>query len=712
MLRRLRAAFPLELLHILEASLIGLFFVQALRYLVGAIYAGTGSASLVAVLGLENVPAGAAGAVTPTDFSTQLSFLVYMLALPLISLVIGRVRWLILPAALLVVIARALMFAGTPLFTPLTGGAAVMGGGLLYLALLVRHRAQMLPYLFVLALGADQVFRAVGDTLDPSWSMAYLPVQYGLSIFTVLLVLLNLLVSDPTLRRRRAERGEPALSPDQGLMTFSGGISFGAMLFLQFSLLALPNAIAGRAAFDYTALVPFTLAATLLPLIPFVRERARNLIGIFDSGVRGWLWMLLVTLLIVFGERMQPVLDDLGLDSRSAGAIAAGALVLAQLCVSLMWWWLVRPQAERERSFGGLWLIVGMLIFGGLVFCDVFTYEYAYVTPAAPDMDILNRTVLPLLRGFRGMGLAIALLAVLLAALPMVQMSRRIPWQGSKRRLASLVAILIVLGSSIGAALAARPPIITAVRGVDTIRVGSYNINAGFSEFYAYDLEALARTIGSSGASVMLLQEVDAGRMTSFGVDQGLWLARRLSMDLRFFPTNEGLQGLATLSRVEIVFSDGNLLTSRGNQTGVQRVQVRPDAGVVTLYNTWLGLLTAGIDGTINSADEQDQQRQLNEIFALMALHHPDNIYGRTILGGTFNNVPDSPLIQQVRQFGFRDPLAGLPLELSATLRRSGLPPAQFDYLWILNLQEQSGQALAGGTSDRAPIVVEVFLRR
>ena len=55
------------------------------------------------------------------------------------------------------------------------------------------------------------------------------------------------------------------------------------------------------------------------------------------------------------------------------------------------------------------------------------------------------------------------------------------------------------------------------------------------------DLEAVARTIQESGANVVLMQEVEAGRMTSFGVDQSLWLARRLGMDRRFYATNEGL---------------------------------------------------------------------------------------------------------------------------------------------------------------------------
>jgi endonuclease/exonuclease/phosphatase family metal-dependent hydrolase len=223
---------------------------------------------------------------------------------------------------------------------------------------------------------------------------------------------------------------------------------------------------------------------------------------------------------------------------------------------------------------------------------------------------------------------------------------------------------------------------VSGVRNEETIRVGTYNIHAGYNEFFHYDLEAIARTIQASGANVVLLQEVETGRMTSYGVDQALWLARRLGMDTRFYPTNEGLQGLAILSNVEIVFDEGYLLTSRGQQTGIQRVQIRPDAGVITLYNTWLGLLLDMPGERTIREQEQDQDDQLDDIFDLIAAQHPDGNLGRMIIGGTFNNIPDSPLIERMRAAGFNDPFAGHPIELSATLQRSGQPRARIDYIW------------------------------
>jgi endonuclease/exonuclease/phosphatase family metal-dependent hydrolase len=246
------------------------------------------------------------------------------------------------------------------------------------------------------------------------------------------------------------------------------------------------------------------------------------------------------------------------------------------------------------------------------------------------------------------------------------------------------------------------------------MRIASYNLHGGFDEFYNFDLDAIAAAIQQSGANIVLLQEVGGGRITQFGVDEPLWLARRLGMDRRFFPTNEGLHGLAVLSSVPIAFDDGELLTSLGQQTGLQRVQIQPDPGVViTLYNTRLEyLLEFGSQNTLEE-QEQAQQVQLNEMFNIIASHHPGGVLGRTVLGGTFNNVPDSPLMQQLRASGFSDPFAGYPLELGATLVRSGVPHAVFDYIWLRNLPIGEGAlVLDSAASDHRLAVVSVVIER
>lgn len=677
-------------LHILEAAFMGLFFVQALRLLIGLVYSRVASAALVAALDPNAINRSLPGIVEPAQVQSEISFLLYMIALPVLTLLLGRYRWLLLVSVLVVAVGRALVNLDTG-FTTSFAAALVIGGSLVYLTMLVRHRAWVLPYFFIFGFGIDQIIRAAGDTLDPSWSSAYATTQLILSGLVIILSL----IGSSLIRLQQDDSNPP---PGPGLLPVWSGFGLGALLYLQLALLALPNAIAGRADVDYTLFAPLVVLATFLPLIPWVRSQLRTFIGIFDGSLRGWVWMLVCALLIVLGTRFP-------------GIIGGVALVLAQATVSMLWWWLVRPQAERERNISGLWIMLAALVLALLIAGDTFTYEYAFVRDTATGIAALDAIIPALLRGFRGMGLALLLLAVFLAALPMTQVRRRIPWQAGTTGQTILAVLLVAAASGLTAYLV-RPPLVSAVRDVEGIRAGTYNIHAGYNEFFDYDLEAIARTIAQSGANVVLLQEIEAGRLTSFGVDQALWLARRLGMDRRFFATNEGLQGLAVLSNIEIVFDEGHLLTSSGQQTGVQRVQVRPDAGPVTFYNTWLGLLLEGSGDHSLEQQEQDQQRQLNEIFAIIARDHPDGNLGRLVVGGTFNNTPTSPLAQQMRDAGFVDPFAGLPLEFSATLVRTNTQ-ARVDYLWVRPpLLATNALALDTAASDHRMAVIALQISR
>lgn len=704
---RVRAQY----LYVFEATLIGLFFIQAFRFLIGMIYSRVSGAAVVAATGADNLTPGLSGVVDPARVSGELAFVAWCLLIPLLALPLGRFRPLMMIAAITTAVARWAMI-GSPVVSPVGAASLVVGAGLLYLALLIRHRATTLPFFFLLGLGFDQLLRAAGNTLDPSWSAAstlvmlgsgesafvlqYQYVQIALSIITILLAVAT------TVRQRRELRGETqTVSPDRGLLPAWGGIGLGALLFLQVALLALPNAIAGRAGVDYTTFVPVVLLVTTLPLVRWIRARARTLIALFDGSVRGWAWMLFIALLVVVGTRF-------------SGAVAGGALVLAQFGVSLMWWWLVRQRAERERSFTPVWILLGVAIFAFLAVCDFFTYEYAYVRDFGGDLAFLNPYIPPLLRGFRGMGLGVLLLAVFLGAIPMTQSRRRIPWAEARvSPVQSLLTVALIAVLTVGAALAARPPVIQGVRGVDSFRAGTYNIHAGYNEVFNYDLEAIAHAIQQSGANVVLLQEVETGRMTSFGVDQALWLARRLGMDRRYYPTNEGLSGLATLSNVPIVYHQGTPLSSVGQQTGLQHVQVSADGGVsaIAFYNTWLGLLLDLGPGQSVETQEQDQQRQLAEIFGIITRDYPDLNQVRIVVGGTFNNVPGSPLIEQMRLSGFNDPFAGLPAELSATLWRSNAR-ARFDYLWARNVLPLGAIVMESSASDHRMAVVEILINR
>jgi len=55
-----------------------------------------------------------------------------------------------------------------------------VGGGLFYLTMLIRHRVTALPYFFTLGIALDQLVRATGNTLDPTWfKETIIPIRIG-----------------------------------------------------------------------------------------------------------------------------------------------------------------------------------------------------------------------------------------------------------------------------------------------------------------------------------------------------------------------------------------------------------------------------------------------------------------------------------------------------------------------------------------------------
>src|SRR5690348_3585942 len=123
---RNRLRLRLQHLFILEAALVGVFFVSATRFLIGIAYSRFGGASIVLSLDPATIPAGALGVVDAATLSNEISFLVYMLALPLITLILGRIRWMSVIAVIIMAAGRALMIAGTTI-SPLASAAMVFG---------------------------------------------------------------------------------------------------------------------------------------------------------------------------------------------------------------------------------------------------------------------------------------------------------------------------------------------------------------------------------------------------------------------------------------------------------------------------------------------------------------------------------------------------------------------------------------------------------
>ena len=296
---------------LLEAGAVGWFFVQALRLLFGALYAHVSSADIVLRLGDPgpSVP----GAVLPAVAQAEVVIVGVALLLPLLAFLLARRPVAFALSAAVVAVGRVFMTLDAPLVKVL-GAAITVVGAAFYLAAQARQQPSRFALTLAIGLILDQIVRAFGQTLDITWGEAFLGGQTALSI---------LLFATAVLRA-----GFKRVPPLAATATYSGislwnGIALGGLLYLECALLGLPNAVARWSGVDYAIIAPWLLVATALPLIPEARDIARRILTLVDAQWRGWLWLMLISLLVVIGNRF-------------TGAVAAAALIAAQFLVVLL----------------------------------------------------------------------------------------------------------------------------------------------------------------------------------------------------------------------------------------------------------------------------------------------------------------------------------------------------------------------------------------
>jgi len=245
------------------------------------------------------------------------------------------------------------------------------------------------------------------------------------------------------------------------------------------------------------------------------------------------------------------------------------------------------------------------------------------------------------------------------------------------------IAALVILS-----AVFARPPALCLKEAGPNVRVGTYNIHYGYNTPWQFQLEEMARAIEESGADIVALQEVDACRLTSYGVDDALWLGRRLGMEAIYQPTVEHLTGIALLSRFPVRQTEGKLLTSRLEQTAIVRAQVEVGDDVLAAYGIWLGL------------EPEERVVQLSEALDFIGP-------GPAVLGGDFNSTPGSPIYRQLIDAGFTDGAAAFDASPTSP---SETPRERIDYVWIRGLRPVDAKVLDSTASDHRMVVVEAVL--
>ncbi|MGQ9586244.1 MAG: endonuclease/exonuclease/phosphatase family protein [Anaerolineae bacterium] len=616
-----------ELLGTVETVAILVFFLQAIRALFSLLFGVIYDALFVGPFTLSAVAI------------IVLTFLAFLSPLGAPR---GGPRWLPLAAGVAVLLARIPLTLDHPPVR-LASSLVIVACASLYLAATLPRRPGRGVHGLILALAVEQLLRAGGNTFDPSLRSGWMTGQAAVSAALVAL----------SAWYHRSLAG--FVRTPAGQVNAAGGLAWGAFLFLETSLLALPNAVARWTGTDYSLVAPLVLLVTLLPLLPGTRLLTQK-----PEKGKNWTWgagrAALALAGLALGHFLRGGVGLLGL------LAAQGLLVAAQDGV---------VSEGRGRNRTGVWLALGWLVFVVFNFAYAFAFTYAYT------LDL-----------FRGAGLPILLAAGLVAALPGVRpgpsgeaeaslRTRAMAWTGAV--LAAGICLLLAL-----------PPHPSLKEVPTTLRVATYNIHYGYNSHWNFTLEAIARTLEESGVDVVFLQEVDAGRITSYSVDDALWLERRLGMQAVYQPTVEHLTGIGLLSRVPLVSGEGKLLTSRAEQTAIVGAQLRTAGGSLNAYGIWLGI------------SPEERAVQLEEALAFIQSRE-----GPAVFGGDFNAAPDSPVYARIQASGFVDPFVALGLEPRPTSPAEG-PHERIDFVWVRGLQPTGAWVSDSLASDHRLVVVEV----
>ena len=543
-------------------------------------------------------------------------------------------------AAMAGALARIPLSVDVPLLRALCA-IAVLAAANVYLTGLLTTRSSLFFPTLCAGVFVDQLLRALGHTYDLGLRSWWLAVQVPMSLALIVLA-------------RRLHRSEPAEAMPNSVPDGAGfwtGISYGASLFLLASLLALPNAGARWTNGSYLLMA---LAGMLASALPLVRRLAAELVeGLLGGSTAARLLGLLLVLLGIF-------LADRG---------DAGSSPLA-LLEAIFLFWLLLPHALHGREGRlRLGMVLGMVLFLLLSISHVLSFTHAYT-----------------LATFDGAGLPTFLIAAILALGPgLVRPARDgrlvAAVEALPRRWPVLAALALLV-----AGIVSLPPGSRLRPAVEEIGLGTYNIHYGYDTHWHLSLAEQARTIEASGADLVALQEVDTGRLTSFGVDHALWLGRRLGMQAIYLPTVEHTTGIALLSRVRIDAHDAMLLPSQAEPTGIIRATVDFGGQPLAAHATWLGLTS------------EERQRQLSAALSFMA-------EGRATLAGDLNATPDSPVAAMLRSAGFTDPFADPAFAAEPTSPAEG-PVHRIDYVWLRGLEPTAAQVLPSIASDHRMVVV------
>jgi endonuclease/exonuclease/phosphatase family metal-dependent hydrolase len=512
--------------------------------------------------------------------------------------------------------------------------------GGLYLATALRFIRQFAAISIVAALCLDQFLRVLGHTFDIGLRTWWIPVQ----------IIWALLIFIAGVRLTKSEEEEKT---NVGLGMLAG-LALGCFLFLQTSLLSLPNAIAWWADASYAVITPLLLLITLIFLIPTLSMRVASALG--SKIVLRIFAFAAILLGLMAGYFLTDFLAVVGLLAAHAASMA------------LLFYFLEGLTAHAERT--GVAVALALVTLLILNFLNAFAFTYPYTLPA-----------------LRELGWTIYLAAGFLGSL--VIFSRFMERGEERVRLPQLA--LLPMGVVIVVAVIFVWPFHTEdLTNTGTLHLATYNIHYGYDDDWRFTLEEMAETIEEADCDVIAMQEVDTGRLTSYAVDDAYYLARRLKMNVIYLPTVEHLTGIGVLYRGSKAVEDTQWLSSLQEQTGIIGVTLGDVSKPLHVYGTWLGL------------SNEDTMRQTTEALDFIGERKP------AAFGADFNAHYEDPEAEAIRGAGFVDPFTQLGIDPIPNTSPAVQPDHRIDFVWVRGLTPVRAWVSESLASDHRMVVVEV----
>ena len=241
-------------------------------------------------------------------------------------------------------------------------------------------------------------------------------------------------------------------------------------------------------------------------------------------------------------------------------------------------------------------------------------------------------------------------------------------------------------------------------------RVLVYNIHAGKDARGVDNLAGVAQLVRSSGADIVLLQEVDNGTRRSGNVNQPAVLARSTGFHVAFgsaLDYDGGKYGVAILSRWPILedtlfhlYVDPPQLRAPNSHEprGALRAIIASPAGKLAVINTHIDA----------QASDRWRKQEADSVVSLVA--QTRRLAPMVIAGGDMNSTPESAVQSNVRAAGLRDGWTECGSGQGFTYP-DDKPVKRIDYLYLTGeIRCTSASVIETRVSDHRPLLMDIRL--